>query len=198
MQKIGGKAVLFALGLMLTATTFLGCASHRQDSSAPLSAALTPTVRYVLPSLAGVQPFAWQQLLTAHYQEKSHQLVVQLEYDGKVLHLAGMTPFGLRLFAAWYDGTQLNIEKLELPAGQLPDAAQVLSDILLSIVPQENLATQLPSGFTLTSKGLTRILLDAEHEPVLQIDYKAQGDAILPVKISHRRFNYTIGLDYLN
>lgn len=197
------KAALVALASGVLLLTTAGCSSTAQPSAATqVRANLTPEVSYALPSAGVSTPFAYQQLLTAHYAGDSHQLLVQLQGDAKGLTLAGLTPFGLKLFTASFTAQGLEVSKLNIP-GKLPEPAQVLSDIMLALYPAETMQAALPEGFVLQDKGMQRLLTAEAAEKdrgqtVYVIDYSMQQGHRLPVRIEQKIFGYVIELSYLS
>ena len=184
-----------------------GCASGpEQDAAAPepapavqtpAEALLEPGVKVPLPTVHGIVPATFHQLMTIGYRDQTQQLQTVLEIAPGSLSFAGLTPSGIRLFEGRYDGVEVSTE---LAAGmqKMPPVSQVLLDIMLSLCPPDRFA--LPPGYVLQDRGwLHRELYAPDGSTVYAIEY---DDALgsgrrLPVSISHQVFGYQVSFRYL-
>lgn len=186
------RAVLIMLfGLMLG-----GCASHAPQENRP-TAWLKPGVRITLPPPGITPAFQQQQLLTGQVKGKTQSLLVLLSADEKKIDLAGLSSVGIRLFRVTYDAQGIHSQQL-MALPQLPPASQVLADIMLSHWPVAVWQKQLPAGWTLDDRGMTRQLRDAQGKLVTEIDYLQRGSRREPVSIQQHAFGYQIHIQHLD
>ena len=202
----GHTAWLLALA-MGGAALLGGCASAPDEHTAapvdarvaqtPAEALLEPGVKVPLPTVHGIVPATFHQLMTIGYRDQTQQLQTVLEIAPGSLSLAGLTPAGIRLFEGRYDGVEVSTE---LAAGmeKMPPVSQVLLDVMLSLCPPDRFT--LPPGYVLQDRGwLHRELYAPDGSTVYAIEY---DDALgsgrrLPVSISHQVFGYQVSFRYL-
>ena len=181
------RTIFSALILFLLA----GCAL-RQDQEHP-QAWLKRGTKVTLPAPTLSSPLRHQQLLTATVNDKQQSLLVMLDADGQKITLAALSPVGIRLFKVTYDAGGIHTEQsMALP--ELPPAAQVLADIMLSYWPIKDWQAQLPEGWQLTDIGDKRMLTDAKGELITEIQYQHQNGQREPVMIIQHHFDYQISV----
>lgn len=181
-------------GLALFVLFLTGC-SLSQNGKQP-KAWLKPGTRVNLPAPTLASPLSQQQLLTATVDGKAQSLMVMLDADGQKITLAALSPIGIRLFKVTYDATGIHTEQ-SIALGELPPAAQVLSDIMMSYWPVEAWAPNLPEGWRLTDVQDKRLLLDGQ-ETIIEIQYHSEGGKRQPVAIIHHRFGYQIQIQNMD
>lgn len=158
---------------------------------------LKPGTKITLPA-PGISPaINSQQLLTATIKGQEHSLLVLLNADNAQLTLVGLSSLGIRLFKVAYDENGIHTEQsIALP--ELPPAAQVLGDIMLSYWPTRAWETQLPKGWTLRETDSRRELRDANGVLVIDIGYEGEGEQRRPVSVAHHVFGYRITIQTLD
>jgi hypothetical protein len=158
---------------------------------------LTPGTKVQLPAPGITPAINSQQLLTATIKGQSHSLLVLLTADNDQLTLVGLSSLGIRLFKVTYDASGIHTEQsIALP--DLPPAAQVLGDIMLSYWPVAAWQAQLPSGWTLLEQAGRRELRDAKGTLIIEIAYDGEGDKRVPVSVAHHVFAYRIAIESLD
>jgi len=182
--------------VILTGLLLGGCAGKTPGDARP-TAWLRPGVRITLPPPGITPAFQQQQLLTGQVKGKSQSLLVLLSADSEKIELAGLSSVGIRLFRVTYDAQGIHSQQL-MPLPQLPPASQVLADIMLSHWPVAVWQKQLPPGWVLEDRGMTRLLRDDRGEVVTEIDYLPRGNAREPVSIRQRAFGYQIRIQHLD
>ncbi len=185
-------SVTTLIGLLCVLTACAGL----QNKQAPTTW-LKPGTQVQLPA-PGIRPSINSlQLLTATIKGQSHSLLVMLTADNEQLTLVGLSSLGIRLFKVTYDAAGIHTEQsIALP--DLPPAAQVLGDIMLSYWSVEAWQVQLPSGWTLLEQGSRRELRDAKGTLIIDIDYDGEGDKRIPVSVEHYVFAYRIVIESLD
>ncbi|WP_413111568.1 DUF3261 domain-containing protein [Thaumasiovibrio sp. DFM-14] len=117
-----------------------------------------------------------QQLMTVDVGDKAQRIVMALEVDQQQLVLAGFSSFGLPLFQISWDGITLNntlhIEGID----GLPDAKQVLLDIMLVLWPRESLQTWLNDTATTMTENKAARQIERNGEVMLEIRYRHHTD----------------------
>ena len=183
------------LPLVLLGALLTGCAGSSSAPDAP-SAWLKPGTRVALPPPRLAQPFSQQQLLNAQVKGQRHTMMVLLNADGQRLTLVGMSPLGIRLFNLVYDEQGIRSQQF-IKLGELPPAAQVLADIMLSYWPQAQWQAQLPTGWRLEDRGDRRRLYDDRGALISEIRYQTSARR-QPVSISQSAFHYRIAIENLD
>ncbi|AVJ16387.1 DUF3261 domain-containing protein [Serratia sp. JUb9] len=183
------------LPIVLLGALLTGCAGSSSAPDAP-SAWLKPGTRVALPPPTLAQPFSQQQLLNAQVKGQRHTMMVLLNADGQRLTLVGMSPLGIRLFNLVYDEQGIRSQQF-IKLGELPPAAQVLADIMLSYWPQAQWQAQLPTGWRLEDRGDRRRLYDDRGALISEIRYQTSARR-QPVSISQSAFHYRIAIENLD
>lgn len=182
------------LPIVLLGALLTGCAGSSSTADAP-SAWLKPGTRVALPLPALAEPFSQQQLLTAEVKGQRHTMMVLLNADGQRLTLVGMSPLGIRLFNLVYDEQGIHSRQF-IKLGELPPAAQVLADIMLSYWPQAQWQARLPAGWRLEDRDDRRRLYDDRGVLISEIRYQT-AERRHPVSISQSAFHYRIAIENL-
>lgn len=197
------KAVLAfkkGMAMVMVAGAFVllsACATTTKSDNYRLEAVVKPNVSMSLPKLK-VEPFSSEEFLTAHYGDKTENLLTVLDFDGSNLNLEALSPSGIRLLGANFDGTKITTNKY-INIENLPDGAQVLFDILLCHAKLEDIKAVLPQGYSIEDANKERILKDDAGNVLYQITY-ADDDTNYekPKLIENKVFNYSIELEQLN
>lgn len=156
---------------------------------------LTKGTKVNLPIPNLQQNYHDQQLLKFKYKNQENSLITLIDIKQNQLKVIGLTALGIRLFEIEYDGqnikTKQNIFVKELPAPQ-----QVLSDIMLSILPTQQWQAVLPEGWQLIDNQLHRKLLNEKQETIIDITYKEKPSSQIrkPIRIVHNIFGYQIDI----
>ncbi len=186
------RIAIMMLGLLLLSA----CASHAPDDTQP-TAWLKPGVRITLPPPGITPAFQQQQLLTGQVKGQSQSLLVLLSADAQKIELAGLSSVGIRLFRVSYDASGIHTQQM-MPLPHMPPASQVLADIMLSHWPLAVWQKQLPPGWTLQDTGLKRVLKDADHRVITEIDYLQRNGQREPISIQQHAFGYRIHIQHLD
>lgn len=169
------SAIKNSAALIAVASLFLisGCSVSEENTH--LEAVVKPNVVINLPQL-NVAPFSLEELLTAHYGSDTQSLLTVLESNGHNLGLEVLTPTGIRLIGANYDGHKITTTKY-INIDKLPDANQVLFDILLCHAQINDIQKVLPPNYTVHDDALSRTLSDDKGEVIYRITYQPISDA---------------------
>lgn len=187
--------------LFLCAFMFISCTSLEEhklnDLDANSSVAfLTKEDSIKLPYGRFSENFVYKQLLTISYGANSNSLIVLLNVKDNVIKLDALSVLGIKLFSASFDGHNINVKNY-LNIKELPKASQVLCDILLSFYKVEDWYDTLEDKFILKDNGNMR-LLSKNNQVIEEIYYDNMNNKRLPIKISHKEFNYSISIEYLD
>lgn len=180
------KYIAFTLLMLLTLIS--ACAHKTQNE-----AWLTKEIKIKLPAPHFNQSYHDKQLLTFQYNNQENSIITLVEGKANQLKVIGLSTLGVRLFEIDYDGINIKT-KQNIFVKQLPPAEQVLSDILLSILPAEKWQPLLPKEWTLIDNDSHRKLLNETQETIVDITYeqKTANDIYKPIKIKHSIFKYQI------
>ena len=107
----------------------------------------------------------------------------------------GLSTIGIRLFEIQYNGSEVKAKQY-IFIKQLPPPEQVLSDIMLSILPTTSWQNVLPPNWQLVDKGLFRTLINDQKQTIINITYnkKVSTEIRKPIKIDHAIFGYQIAI----
>lgn len=132
-----------------------------------------------------------QEALLINYDKKSYNLIVMLQNDGQTLNLIALSDLGIKLFAASFDGKEIELRKY-INIKSLPRAQQVLLDIFLSHGQLKDIEAKLPQDITIKEDNLKRTIYDKDGVIIYEIDYIKTDSGIYPKTLKHHIFNYTI------
>lgn len=178
------------LTILLLAMLVTACTSKPKAE-----AWLTKETKVNLPIPNLNQNYHDQQLLKFKYKNQENSLITLVDVNQNQLKVIGLSVLGIRLFEIEYNGeiikTKQNIFIKELPAPQ-----QVLSDIMLSILPIQQWQAVLPEGWQLFDKQLHRKLINDKQETVIDITYQENPTNKIrkPIHIQHYIFGYQIAI----
>lgn len=160
---------------------------------------LTKRTRINLPQPNLQQPYHDQQLLKFNYNGQENSLITLIDIDQNQLKVIGLSALGIRLFEINYNGKTINT-KHNIFVKELPAPEQVLSDIMLSILPIKNWQAVLPTGWQLIDNEKQRILLNDKQETIVEITYteKASQQIRKPNRIKHHIFGYEITIQRMD
>ncbi|NUF48705.1 DUF3261 domain-containing protein [Gilliamella sp. ESL0250] len=182
------------LTIMMLVILVAGCANKTQSQ-----AWLTREVKINLPIINIKQHYHDQQLLKFKYNDLENSIIAIVDINNNQLKVIGLSALGFKLFEIDYDGklvkTKHNIFIKELPAPE-----QVLSDIMLSILPIKEWQTVLPAGWQLIDSELHRTLINNKQEIIIDIAYAEQPSAKIrkPTQIKHHIFGYKIAIQSMD
>lgn len=182
------------LTMMMLVIFVTSCASKTQSQ-----AWLTKEVKINLPVINTKQNYHDQQLLKFKYKNMENSIIAIVDISNNQLKVIGLSALGIRLFEIDYDGklvkTKHNIFVKELPAPE-----QVLSDIMLSILPTQDWLTVLPAGWQIVDNELHRTLLNNKQETIIDITYAEQPSTKIrkPIQIEHHIFGYKIAIQSMD
>lgn len=178
-------SLLLSISLLL-----VGCSHVAQPST---TAWLKRGVKVTLPYPYMDKEVHKQQLLTATVGDRKESLMTAIDIKNGQIVLVGLSPIGIRLFKATYDGKTIIVEQsIHLP--ELPPANQVLADIMLSYWPLTSWQPLLPNGWTLVDIDNKRLLKDEDQQLIMEISYHLIGQDRVPIDISNHYFNYHINI----
>lgn len=132
---------------------------------------------------------ARQQHLTVEREGRIDDLDAALEVDPDHLQLVGLA-FGQRVLSLHYDGKELTSWRHMMLPAQVR-AEDVLEDLQLTLWPQEAIAKELPSGWTIEDDGLRRTLY-MDGVAVTVIDYSTMPRWTGTVVLQNMRYQYRL------
>lgn len=164
-------------------------------AKSPMDVWFTKEVKVHLPLPKMRQTYHDQQLLTFNHEGQTHSLITLVDIDDNKLTVVGLSALGIRLFKIEYNGTQILTEQ-NIFIKELPSAAQILSDIMLSLIPIQEWQQVLPMNWKVIDQGLQRKLLNDKHETIIEINYNqpASNEIRKPILIKHHIFGYQISI----
>lgn len=187
------KKIYFLLYLSSIIVMMSGCATLQGGTS---SAWLKPRVKVDLPQPTISPEIHAQQLLTATYRHQKQSLLVMLDADQSSLELVGLSSVGIKLFKVIYDDKGIHVEQyMSLP--QLPQANQVLADIMFSYWPKEAWQSVLPQGWHIADSELQRDVYDEKGVLIIHIDYMKSAEGREPTALTHQIFGYQVQIQTL-
>lgn len=181
--------ILFLLTMLVSA-----CATKTQSE-----AWLTKEVKINLPMINLKQNYHDQQLLKFKYNDQENSIITLVDVNDNQLKVVGLSALGIRLFEIEYNGELIN-SKNNIFVKELPPPEQVLSDIMLSILPISEWQTVLPQGWQLVDRDLHRTLSDDKQQIIVDITYteKASKHIRKPIQIEHHIFGYQITIQSMD
>ncbi|MWN31385.1 MULTISPECIES: DUF3261 domain-containing protein [unclassified Gilliamella] len=179
---------------VLLAMLISACSNQSQTK-----AWLTKGTRIDLPQPNLQQPYHDQQLLKFNYNGQENSLITLIDIDQNQLKVIGLSALGIRLFEINYNGNTINT-KHNIFVKELPAPEQVLSDIMLSILPIKNWQAVLPTGWQLIDNEKKRLLLNDKQETIVEISYteKPSEQIRKPNRIKHHIFSYEITIQRMD
>lgn len=185
--------LFFSILITLTCTA---CSSTSRDSAQTQKVFLEPNQSVVLPKFTYEDKLSLKQLMTTTYQDKTHSLIVFLNFDKDLIEIKGMSTSFINLFSVKYQNGIIDT-KYFVPKLFLPNAQQALLDIILCFEDDSKISQLLPRGYTVKTSKETRKILNRTSNIIYSISYaKLQGQT-LATKITNSAFNYTITIKYL-
>lgn len=123
----------------------------------PRCASLPGGTQYCLQASSALEPFSVAQKIEATIGGQRESMIVQIEVDGRAMHVVALTPFGQTLIQASYDNH-------EARAGRWPDVrlkpAQFLALLQIALWPTEAVRAGLDPSLMLDET--------VDHRRVLQ------------------------------
>ena len=185
--------LFFSILITLTCTA---CSGSSRDNAQTQKVFLEPNQSVVLPKFTYENKLSLKQLMTTTYQDKTHSLIVFLNFDKDLIEIKGMSTSFINLFSVKYQNGIINT-KYFVPKLFLPNAQQALLDIILCFEDDSKISQLLPRGYTVKTSKETRKILNRTSNIIYSISYaKLQGQT-LATKITNSAFNYTITIKYL-
>ena len=185
--------LLFSILITLTCTA---CSGSSRDNAQTQKVFLEPNQSVVLPKFTYEDKLSLKQLMTTTYQDKTHSLIVFLNFDKDLIEIKGMSTSFINLFSVKYQNGIIDT-KYFVPKLFLPNAQQALLDIILCFEDDSKISQLLPRGYTVKTSKETRKILNRTSNIIYSISYaKLQGQT-LATKITNSAFNYTITIKYL-
>lgn len=162
-------------------TLLSGCATH------PAPVVFEPMIR-LAPDTFG-QPISIYQQIQAERDGKKRDMNVVLEITPEKLTLVGIA-MERRMMTVTFDGKDLAIWKdTKLPEQVSPEI--VLSNLQLAIWPKEAIATALPTGWTISEEGQTRVICHNNDRMIL-IEYSQPERWLGTIKMTDFRYRYAL------
>lgn len=185
--------LFFSILITLTCTA---CSGSSRDNAQTQKVFLEPNQSVVLPKFTYEDKLSLKQLMTTTYQDKTHSLIVFLNFDKDLIEIKGMSTSFINLFSVKYQNGIIDT-KYFVPKLFLPNAQQALLDIILCFEDDSKISQLLPRGYTVKTSKETRKILNRTSNIIYSISYaKLQGQT-LATKITNSAFNYTITIKYL-
>lgn len=182
----------FLLLAAAAAALLLGaCSSNQSMEAKDLPVHLTRTDTISLPNFQSPHPISRQQLLSIHYAGKEHQIIALLQAEGSTIRLSILSPLGIRLYDAVCTDGVLSTKAL-IAVEQLPPAQQVLFDIMLTLLPPDDIAPVLPPGWRIEDRDNKRTICAADESLIYSIAFKEQPGDLVPLRLQQLIFAYEI------
>lgn len=161
---------------------------------------LSPDVKITLPSPGALgYDLTAGQLITARWGDEVHHLPVQLEVEDGEVSMAGFSSWGSRILSLKYRGDELETEVLPGLNTGLPEPAQVLFNLMVTLWPLDAWSGPLRNiGWRLEQECLVRRLLDARGRLVSEITYAAENPFAGDITFHNFIPAYTITIVTLN
>lgn len=151
-----------------------------------------------LPTPAQLQhPLNVSQLISAQWgEQQQQQLLVQLQVDSEQVVLAGFSSWGARILSLTYSEGKIETYTMPGLGDNLPKPEQVLFNVMLAIWPVESWSAPLKTiGWRLHEQPLKRLLIDANNQIVVEINYSATPHLAGLITFQHIPLNYTIKIE---
>ncbi|WP_392563394.1 DUF3261 domain-containing protein [Orbus wheelerorum] len=173
---------------------FLSTCSNKPTQTT--EAWLTKETKINLPSPHLEKPYHDKQLLAFNYNDQQKSLITLIDADTDAITVTGLSTLGIRLFNIEYSGNTIITEQNTV-IKEIPSAEQILSDIMLSILPIESWRVNLPKSWQLVDNNLNRQLINDKGEIIIDIRYQQPSSQKIrrPTNIKHNGFNYQIAIE---
>ena len=179
--------------LLVSGCTTIQVPQPNQVNIAPNTLVTLPT-----PAQLGYSLTA-SQLITATWQQTSHQLPVQLQVTPQALALAGFSSWGSRILSLDYTDQHITTYVMPGLGSTLPDPKQVLFNMMITLWPLD--AWQQPLqhiGWQLKQTSHQRQLINNKGVVVAEINYQNIHKLTGTITFTHHRPNYTITIKTLH
>ncbi|WED25960.1 DUF3261 domain-containing protein [Vibrio sp. DW001] len=200
MTRLGMTALKIS---KLTLITYLllslfGCTSLQTQPNTLVDIAPNTSVQLPLPKDLQLD-ITVNQIITAEWNNATHQLPVLLEVDEHSVKLAGFSSWGTRILSLEYTEDKIESEVLAGLGTSLPDPKQVLFYLMITLWPQEVWQTKLDDiGWKLTESAHLRTLLNEQGKEVVIIQYTNINKLAGDIHMSNTISNYRITIQTLS
>jgi len=200
MTRLGMTALKIS---KLTLMTYLllslfGCTSLRTQPNTFVDIAPNTSVQLPLPKDLQLD-ITVNQLITAEWNDATHQLPVLLEVNERSVRLAGFSSWGTRILSLEYTEDNIESEVLAGLGASLPDPKQVLFYLMITLGPQEVWQTKLDDiGWKLTESAHLRTLFNEQGKEVVIIQYTNENKLAGDIHMRNTISNYRITIQTLS
>ncbi|PMO70730.1 DUF3261 domain-containing protein [Vibrio splendidus] len=185
------------VGVMLSACSMVS----QQPTGASVSINNDTELALPLPAELGYSLTA-SQLISATWETDTQQLPVQVEVTADKVVLAGFSSWGTRILSLQYQNQVIDKQVLSGLGATLPQAEQVLFNLMLTLWPTEAWTQPLQNiSWHLVDTDNTRTVFDDDQQAIIRIEYQAKanepklsGDIVF----KHLIQGYTITIQTLN
>lgn len=185
--KITYRLVLFLVSIIL----LIGCATQPKLAETEFHLTRNDTAKLPLP---GTHPdIEHQQLLTTTVRGHDISFYAIVTIKDNKLELMALTPVGIRIFKAIYDGSTVTTEQF-IPDIPLPNMTEVIANIMLAYYPKDSWEMVLPLNITINDSLFDRKVHNAQQGTIITIEYEQINGLNHPTKIHNSALNYTINL----
>mgnify|MGYP000026069682 CR=1 FL=1 len=118
------------------------------------------------------------QLISATWEDKTHQLPVQLQVDADKVILAGFSSWGTRILSLTYQDNQIDTDILTGLDQTLPQPEQILFNLMITLWPIDAWQQPLQAiGWYMVETNETRKIFDESDHAIIEITYQYPADA---------------------
>lgn len=193
LHRLGYRWLLPLLTLLVS-----GCATVQAPQGNQVKIAPNTVVTLPTPAQLGYSLTA-SQLITATWQQTSHQLPVQLQVTPQALALAGFSSWGSRILSLDYTHQHITTYVMSGLGSTLPEPKQVLFNMMLTLWPLEAWQQPLQQiGWQLKQTPFQRQLIDNNGAIVAKIDYQDLNRLTGTITFTHYQPDYTITIKTLH
>lgn len=165
---------LIHFSLMTCITLLLSACSMNALPLKESSVTIEPGVDLTLPQPheLGYSVTA-SQLISATWEDKTHQLPVQLQVDADKVILAGFSSWGTRILSLKYQDNQIDTDILTGLDQTLPQPEQILFNLMITLWPIDAWQQPLQAiGWYMVETNNTRKIFDENDQAIIEITYQ--------------------------
>ncbi|MCL1143512.1 DUF3261 domain-containing protein [Shewanella gaetbuli] len=189
---------LLACWLLVTVVmvSLSGCSQQLQRQTC---VTLASNLDYCLaPISQAITADAYSQTVEFTHDEKSHQLLTELQIDHQTMTLVGLAPLGQPLFTIVYDGDTILSQQSSL-LGEQFKAEYLMAMLQLAYWPLEEVNQSLSNGQyrqVPCEYALCRQLID-NNQRVIEVNYSKQDPLMADIEMNINQANVHIKIQRL-
>ena len=113
------------------------------------------------------------QLISATWEDKTHQLPVQLQVDEDKVILAGFSSWGTRILSLKYQDNQIDTDILTGLDQTLPQPEQILFNLMITLWPIDAWQQPLQAiGWHMVETSNTRMIFNENDQAIIKVIYQ--------------------------